>query len=69
MLLFVPKVTDLLLIGHGPGVFLVVKFIKPNNNLFGKSLKGGVGFVGCLAGAVHRQALTNVFVVDDDDGN
>lgn len=41
MLLFVPKVTDLLLIGHGPGVFLVVQFIKPNNNLFGKSLKGG----------------------------
>lgn len=39
MLPFVPKATDLLLIGHGPEVFLVVKFIKPNSNLFGKFLK------------------------------
>lgn len=38
-LLFVSKALDLLLWGHVPGVFLVVKFMKPNNNLFRKLLK------------------------------
>lgn len=72
MLLSVPKATDLLLIGHTPGVFLVVKFIKPNNELFRKFLKDGTESVNfhlfnVYHGATCWQAFTNVFVVPEDE--
>lgn len=65
-----------------PEFFLVVKFVKPNNILFGKLLKDGSEsvnfrlFVQCLARGhmstsprTCPQALAHVFVVVDDDWN
>lgn len=68
MLFFVPRATDLLFTGHVPRALLVVKFIKPNNNLVEKLLKDeiqshGSGLCNVSQRGTCWQALINVFVV------